>query len=94
MFLRMLIVVCRFDWVLFGRLIWVIFLVIMILDLKFRWVRNIFICLVVVFCVLFRMMNVLFRVLFCMYVSGVILMILVDISFGISLGFIMLYSVL
>lgn len=63
-----------FLW-LCGRLIWFVLFVMIVFELKLICVRNIFICLGVVFCVLLRMMNVWFSVWLCMYVSGVILII-------------------
>lgn len=66
MLCSILIVLCRLDFMCLGRLVWVRLLVIIVVELKFSWVRNIFICFMVVFCVLFRIMNVLLSVCLCM----------------------------
>lgn len=73
---KMCLVLIRLFRVFLGRLIWLMLFVIMVWVLKLMCVRNIFICLGVVFCVLFRMMKVLFSVCLCMKVSGVIFSIL------------------
>lgn len=66
MFCRICWVVIKLFLVLCGRLIWEMLLLMIILELKFNWVKNIFIWVLVVFCVLFKIIKVLFKVCLCM----------------------------
>lgn len=65
MFFNVCLVLIKLFVILCGKLIWLVFLLIIIFELNFKWVKNIFIWVIVVFCVLFRMIKVLFNVWLC-----------------------------